>query len=203
MPVIATPTTMVVRATGTAISRSRVAALAAVCAASLAGCGGSSQHGQFAWLKPGPAPAGWRSVSIADGATLAYPRDWQHAHGDPGTATAISYGADRHVDGYLNVTPRQGNESLSNWTTFRTEHNGDEGDRAVKRLAAATGLRFRSGQGSCVRDSYTTSSGSPYVELACIVRGSRATTVIVGAAPPDDWSRFSPQIEQAISAFQT
>jgi hypothetical protein len=153
-------------------------------------------------LRPAPAPASWHPVSIPDGATLFYPNGWQRARGDPGTATAVIYGAGRHIDGYLNVTPRQGNETLANWASFRVAHNSDEGDRAVKRLDAARGLRFRNGHGSCVRDSYTTSSGAPYVELACIVTGTRATSVIVGAAPPEAWQRFSPLIEQAISAFQ-
>jgi hypothetical protein len=82
-------------------------------------------------------------------------------------------------------------------------HNADEGDRNVRTLAVGTGLRFRSGRGSCVRDSYVTSSGAQYVELACLVVGVKATTVIVGSAPPRSWARVSPQIERAISSFTT
>jgi hypothetical protein len=68
-------------------------------------------------------------------------------------------------------------------------------------LASATGLRFRGGQGSCVKDRYATESDHRYIEIACIVRGTDGTTVIVGAAPPAWWGRFSPDIERAISAF--
>jgi hypothetical protein len=52
-----------------------------------------------------------------------------------------------------------------------------------------------------VKDGYTTSSNARYVEIACIVRGPQATTVIVGAAPPTLWSRFSPMLQRAISTF--
>ena len=170
----------------------------------LAGCGGGSGNAdQFSWLHPGAAPAHWRTVSIPNGAALAYPGSWRRVHGDSGTATATLSGAGGTIVGYLNVTPRQGSESPANWTSFRISHNAQEGDRHVVRLASGTGLRFRSGTGSCVRDSYTTSSGRPYIELACIVRGARATTVIVGASPPSQWPRISPQIQQAISALRT
>ena len=69
--------------------------------------------------------------------------------------------------------------------------------------AAAHHLRFRTGTGSCVRDSYTTVNGAHYVEIACLVVGARAASVIVGAAPPDRWSQTAPAIERAIAAFST
>jgi hypothetical protein len=90
---------------------------------------------------------------------------------------------------------------LGNWASFRPAHNREEGDTNLVPLASATGLRFRGGQGSCVRDRYATESEHHYVEVACIVRAPDATTVIVGAAPPALWSRFSPVIERAISSF--
>jgi hypothetical protein len=107
------------------------------------------------------------------------------------------------IAGYLNATPRQGTESLRNWAEFRVDHNRDEGDRQVRLLADATGLRFRSATGSCVLDSYRTESGHRYRELACIVSGRSATTVIVGAAPPDRWDAEAPTLEQAIDSFTT
>jgi hypothetical protein len=111
--------------------------------------------------------------------------------------------ANRKIVGYLNVTPRQGAETLSGWAHFRTDHNGDEGDTDVRQLGSATGLRFRTGHGSCVRDSYASSSGARYVELACLVAGRRASTVIVGASAPDDWGKLAPALERAISSFTT
>jgi hypothetical protein len=134
---------------------------------------------------------------------MPYPPQWQRISGDPGTATAVLLNGDRHIIGYLNVTPRQGRESISNWSRFRVDHNADEGDRSIKSLDVGAALRFRNGHGSCVRDSYTTGSGNPYVELACIVAGRRDTTVIVGASPPAMWQRISPMLERAIAGLTT
>lgn len=106
------------------------------------------------------------------------------------------------IRGYLNATPRQGGETLANWARFRPAHNGDEGDRNVVTDAAARGLRFRTGSGSCVIDHYATASAH-YREIACLVRGSRASTVVVGAAVPGAWAQLAPQLERAISSFAT
>jgi hypothetical protein len=206
----------------TAISRGAAAGLVALAVAALAGCGATSGPGtatshvravspgtattpaavtaasSFAWLAPSQPPAGWPVATIPSGAAMPYPPNWRPAHGDKGTATAVSLDRLGHIVGYLNVTPRQGAETLSNWRMFRVEHNADEGERNVRRLAAASGLRFRSGSGSCVKDSYTTSSGTHYVELACLVRAS----VIVGAAPSRDWARMAPLLQRSIAAFR-
>jgi hypothetical protein len=109
----------------------------------------------------------------------------------------------RQIVGYLNLTPRQSSETLSNWASFRVAHNAAEGDRGVRREEVAYGVRFRTGTGTCVRDSYTTSSRARFIELACLVRGTRATSVIVGAAPPRTWSAVSPVLDRAISALVT
>jgi hypothetical protein len=164
-----------------------------------AGCGTSSQA-PFAWVQPQPVPQHWAVVRIASGSELAYPPGWRIVPGDRGTATAALLGEGGRYLGYLNVTPRQGDENVARWASFRIAHNADEGDTAVKRIAAATGLRFRAGHGSCVQDSYTTRTGARYIEVACLIAGRRAESVIVGAAPPDSWSRTSPALERAISA---
>lgn len=104
--------------------------------------------------------------------------------------------------GYLNLTPRQGRESLSNWLSFRVDHNRDEGDRAVRRLAGATNLGFGDARGSCVRDSYTTKTGAHYVEIACLVVGSRTGVVVVGAAPPSSWGQESGAIKRSIAGVR-
>jgi hypothetical protein len=111
--------------------------------------------------------------------------------------------ADHAFVGYLNVTPGQGRESLGDWGSFRVAHNADEGDRHIRRIAVSRVLRFRTGRGRCVRDTYTTRTGAQFVELACLVAGPRTTSVIVGAAPPRMWGQMSSLIEQAISAFTT
>lgn len=171
-----------------------------VTVAALTGCGGASNPSGFAWLSPGESHRGWHVVRIPNGAELLYPPHWHQLHGDRGTATAALIDQGGRFLGYLNVTPRQGGETQSNWASFRTSHNADEGDRDVKRLAVASGLQFSSGRGTCVKDSYTTRTGAHFVEIACLVKGARTSSVIVGAAPPG-----SPQIgvvERAISGFR-
>ena len=134
---------------------------------------------------------------------MAYPPNWSRQEGDPGTATAALLSAGGRYLGYLNLTPRQGSETLSNWASFRPGHNAHEGDRTVKRLAAATGLRFLAGQGSCVKDSYTTQINARFIEIACLVSGPHGETVIVGAAPPNRWTSTGPLIERAIEGVRT
>lgn len=187
------------RTTRLATNRRRLAAFGLVLIG--AGCGTSSQA-PFAWFRPQPPPHDWRLARIASGSELAYPPGWRIVPGDRGTATAALLGAGGRYLGYLNVTPRQGEETVARWASFRIVHNAEEGNTAIRRLAAATGLHFRNGHGSCVKDSYTTRTGSRYIEIACLADGRRAASVIVGAAPPDSWSTTSGVIERSISAFR-
>jgi hypothetical protein len=197
--------------TGTSnASRAGIHRLATVAAAlsvgltgvALAGCG-TSHRSAFSWLHPQAPPAGWSVARLPSGAVLAYPPNWRRQHGDPGTATAALIGPAGRYLGYLNLTPRQGDETLADWTSFRLEHNREEGQRAVTRLAEANGLRFLTGHGSCLKDSYTTQTGSRFIELACLVVGTHASSVIVAAAPPNRWDKEAPVMERAISAVRT
>jgi hypothetical protein len=142
-------------------------------------------------------------IRIPSGAAVAYPPAWARIKSDVGSGSAALLATRDRIVGYLNLTPQQGGETLANWSRFRVAHNGMEGDRSVVTLAAARNLRFRTGRGSCVRDSYTTTTANHYIELACIVAGRRATTIVVGAAPPEWWSRISPLLERAISSLTT
>jgi hypothetical protein len=207
----------------TATSKNRLAlaivtALALASAAALAACGSSGSTDQadaadaappsnpaaFNWLHPSPPPHSWQVSRLPNGkAVLAYPADWRSTTSDPGTRTAAIRTPAGRIAGYLNATPQQGEESLSNWSTFRLDHNGDEGDTHIHLVAADTNLAFRQGHGSCVIDDYTSSSGHRYREIACIVAGAKATTVVVGAAPPGDWNSERPALEGSISAFKT
>jgi hypothetical protein len=196
-----------------------VVAMLATLALAATGCGGgysggssrstsapqaTSQARAFAWLRPSPPPRAWQTSQLPGGvARLAYPLGWQSIRSDPGTVSAAVRAPTEEIRGYLNATPRQGAETLSNWGSFRLDHNRDEGDVDVKPVASATNLRFRGGHGSCVIDTYTSSTGRSYREVACIVAGARATTVVVGAAPPAQWSRQGPALERAISSFLT
>jgi hypothetical protein len=134
---------------------------------------------------------------------MAYPPSWRLIKTDRGTATAALRASGGRYVGYLNITPRQGEEKLATWRTFRINHNHHEGDRSVVRLAYAGGLPFLDGHGNCVKDSYVSGTGVHYVEIACLVVGAKATTVIVGAGPPSAWARVSGSIERAISGFRT
>jgi hypothetical protein len=111
---------------------------------------------------------------------------------------------DRHGRflGYLNLTPRQDGERQANWDSFRLLHNRAEGNSHVRLLASAYGLRFSSGRGACVKDSYDTATGNSYVEIACLV-GGRRPSVIVGASPPSAWPAQAPTLKRAISSVRT
>jgi hypothetical protein len=186
-----------------------VAALAA--ALTIVGCGGAARSvlhdgperppAAFAWLHPAPAPTGWKVARLnSQTGALAYPDGWRAIRTDPGTVSVALLGSHGRIRGYLNTTPRQGAETLANWQHFRPAHNREEGARAVVRESAAAGLRFRSGYGSCVIDRYATETAR-YREIACLVRGSKATTVVVAAAPPAEWARLEPMLERSIASF--
>lgn len=164
----------------------------------------AAHENSFAWMRPTPLPASWSSLRLPDSpAALPVPPGWHAAHGDPGTKTAELTGPSGEIFGYLNATPQQGEETLANWDEFRVDHNRDEEDHEVELLASASGLSFPSGKGSCVVDSYLTSSDHPYREIACIVAGPSATTVIVAAAPPARWKAEQEDLRRAITSFTT
>jgi hypothetical protein len=140
---------------------------------------------------------------IPSGAALAYPPSWRSVKTDPGTSTAALRTPSGRYLGYLNITPKQGPEMLANWATFRVDHNHEEGDRSVTRLAYGTGLRFLDGHGNCVKDAYVSGTGVHYVEIACLVAGAKTSTVIVGAGPPSAWAQVSSTLERSISGFRT
>jgi hypothetical protein len=158
----------------------------------------------FAWLHPETVPPGWRTLLLpGSAARLSAPASWEAAGGDPGTKTLVSRGPAGAIIGYLNATPRQGEENAADWAGFRVAHNRGEGDREVRRLAAARDLHFRSATGSCVIDTYLTGSGNRYREIACLVAGRSSTTVIVAAAPPSRWHAERSVLRRAVSAFTT
>ena len=205
------PTTTAGRTTATGASETRrsraIVGLVAVTVAAVAlivglGCGGESSHrrpGPFAWLHPASPPAGWR-VARSSGGALAYPPGWRAITTDPGTASVALLGGGDRIDGYLNATPKQGAETLANWSRFRPEHNLGEGDRSVHLIASANHLSFRSGPGSCVIDDYTTSKAT-YREIACLVSGPRSSAVVVAAAPIALWDQQAATLERAVSSF--
>jgi hypothetical protein len=188
--------------------RSRLTAVAVViglvvaaCAASL-GTGRHSSHDPashaFSWLQPAPPPPDWNVARSTAGA-LAYPPGWTPIKTDPGTASVALRGSAGAINAYLNLTPRQGKETLANWSHFRPAHNKGEGNKDVRVIASSTNLKFRSGRGSCVIDDYTTSKAR-YREIACFVAGPTSSAVIVAAAPTALWDQQAVTLERAVSS---
>lgn len=181
-----------------------VAAVAAVLVVGVSSGGGHSGQrrasGAFAWLHPVAPPARWKVAAIPSGATLAYPPGWRPVKTDPGTASVALLGGGGRFDAYLNATPKGGTETAANWSRFRPDHNRGEGDRDVHLLASAENLIFRSGRGSCVIDTYTTSKAT-FREIACLVSGPNSTAVVVAAAPNAGWDDQAATLERAVSSF--
>jgi hypothetical protein len=184
------------------------AAAAAVAFASgsgpAAGAAGAGPQGRaaLAWFQARAAPAGWRQVTLpGGGAVLSYPPSLSPMTGDDGT---VSEGLARsgRVLVYLNVTPRQGAETLSGWTAFRVGHLTDDDASSARLDGAARGLAFRGGPGSCVVDDYITRvRAHHYREIACFVRGARASSVLVAATPAADWARYGGLLERAVDSY--
>jgi hypothetical protein len=192
------------RSTRWPIRAAAAALLALLAAAAVAIAHGGSATGRpagpFSWLQPAAAPSGWHVARTPSGAALYYPASWTKIETDPGTASAAPAGERGVFRGYLNATPQSGRETLANWHRFRVAHIASEGGRHIHLESSATGLRFRSGMGSCVVDRYTTST-TRFRELACIVAGHTGTAVVVGAAPVSRWGAQKQQLERAVSSF--
>jgi hypothetical protein len=163
----------------------------------------ASQAG-FGWFHPGPPPQTWRRASLTgQSATLSYPRSLRPMHGDPGAVTVGSTSRSGAVLVYLNVTPRQGAETLRAWPSFRVDHLRKEGQTAVRVEAVSPPLDFRGGRGRCVIDNYTTKiHGNRYREIACYVQGARAASVLVAAAPDAAWQATAALLERVVSRYQ-
>ena len=169
----------------------------------LVAAGGASRRrasGPFAWLRPASPPVGWPVARTPDGAALAYPPGWTAITTDPRTASVALRGSGGRIDGYLNVTAKQGAETLANWSRFRPQKNRAEGARDVHLLATTSDAHFHSALGSCVIDTYTTSV-TTYEEIACLVSGPGSSAVVVAAAPTRIWQERSAVLERAVSSF--
>ena len=158
----------------------------------------------FGWFHPGPAPGAWLRASLTgQSATLSYPGSLRPEHGDPGTVTVGSTAKSGQVLVYLNVTPKQGGETLHNWPDFRMEHLREDGQSAVHLDGVSGPLNFRGGHGRCVMDNYTTDTHhNHYNEIACIVQGAHATSVLVAATSTAAWQAHRALLEKVVSSYQ-
>jgi hypothetical protein len=157
-------------------------------------------------LMTAAAPTGWNhfDVPVSDGvATLGFPPQFAPFAGDRGTASAAVRDATGRIHGYLNITPRQGDERLRGFAAFRVDRLAGEHDQSVHLEAAAEGVALHGGRRSCVLDDYVTRIGHHhYRELACFVVGSRGgAAVVVAAATVADWGHFEPQLQRAVASF--
>jgi hypothetical protein len=185
------------------VAASIAASLGAWCGAADARASVNTQTPAFGWLQPQHTPPGWKLARLPSGhATFAYPSTWRPIRTDPGTASVALLGYRLGIRGYLNLTPRQGAETLANWPSFRIQHLREENSTQVRLIASAHGLVFSSGRGSCVIDSYRTPR-TRYREIACLVAGTRTSSVLVGAAPSKTWAQQVGTIERAIASLRT
>jgi hypothetical protein len=122
---------------------------------------------------------------------------------DEGAASAAAFSPSGAYLLYLNATPHEGAETLRNWPAYRIRHLLDDDARSARELSAASGVRFLGGTGSCVLDTYMTKVGAHhYTELACLVQGTHASSVVVGAAPASGWAGAAGLLEKAVAAYR-
>jgi len=132
-----------------------------------------------------------------------YPPSMHPAAGDPYSTTVEGTSVGGKVSSYLNATPRQSDETLENWPSFRVEHLREESASTVTVLSRASGLSFRGGRGTCLIDEYVTKvKSNRYREIACYVVGMRSSAAVIAAAPASGWSGVAQELEQAVSSFQ-
>ena len=169
-----------------------------------AGAAPAATAAGFGWFHPGPAPGAWLRASLTgQSATVSYPSSLRPQHSDPGTVTVGSTARSGAVLLYLNVTPKQGDETLHNWPDFRLEHLREDGQSVVHLDGVSGPLGFRGGHGRCVMDNYTTDiHHNHYNEIACIVQGTHATSVLVAATSTAVWQANRALLEKVVSSYQ-
>jgi len=67
----------------------------------------------------------------------------------------------------------------------------------------AFGVAFRGGKGTCVLDDYLTRvANNHFEEIACLVRGKTADSVIVAAVLVPVLQKYGPVVQRAVEAYQ-
>jgi hypothetical protein len=158
----------------------------------------------LAWFSATAAPASWHRDRLPDGAgVLAAPPEFRRLPADPGTlARGLQRASDPVPMIYLDATPQQGSESLAGWPRFRLAHLTDDDASSAWLDAAARGLRFQGGIGSCVLDDYVTKvQAHHFREVACFVSGPHGGSVIVAATLASKWSMYSAAVERSVEAY--
>ena len=163
-----------------------------------------TESGSFGWLSPEVAPATWHRVTTQSGeAVLSYPPPFMPIAGDHGSASAAVESRTGKILAYVNVTPGEGDEQLKGFGRFRVHLIGKDDDRDVHLDSSAEDLAFRGGTGSCVIDDYLTRVGNNhYKEIACLVVGQHASSVVIAAGANADWTHFLPLLRESVASFR-
>ena len=162
-----------------------------------------SLPGPFAWLTSTAPPTTWTRLTLPAGlGSLAVPPRFHSVPGDKGTASLAFLGADDTYLGYLNVTPRQGDERLAGWAAFRLAHLRGDGTISATQDGAVQSVRTGQSLRSCVTDDYVTEVGHHrFHEVACLVTTASAVSVVVAATPLGDPAHLWAQLERAVAAY--
>jgi hypothetical protein len=157
----------------------------------------------FPRIVPAAAPAGWPHLTLPNRtAVLSYPPSLQRLASDNDAVSAARLSPGGTVQLYLNATPRQGTERLRDWAALRLMLLRSDDASSANEQAAAQGVRFRGGTGSCVIDDYVTRIGEHhYQEIACLVQGRTGASVIVAAAPAATWAQARPLLFRSVAAY--
>jgi hypothetical protein len=163
----------------------------------------SAPRGPFAWLKQTSLPQGWTQLDgDSSVGPLPLPPRFHAVAGDRGTLTAVLFGRGGAYLGYLNATPRQGDERLQGWPNFRLEHLRDDDARSAREDTAAQLVRTGPALRSCVIDDYVTRVGHHHFhEVACLVVQNSAGSVIVAATPSGDPAHVWAVLQRAVAAY--
>jgi hypothetical protein len=133
---------------------------------------------------------------------LSYPPGLRPFAGDKDAVSAAKTGPGGTFQLYLNATPRQGSERLAHWAAFRLHLLRSDDAASAQQVAAAQGIKFRGGTGSCVMDRYVTRiGGHHFQEVACLVQGRTSASIIVAAAPAARWVAAQPLLLRAVAAY--
>ena len=157
----------------------------------------------FPSLAPAAAPAGWMHAELPNGtAALSYPPSLRPLAGDKDAVSAAQRGPGGTFQLFLNATPRQGTETAAHWAAFRLRLLRADDAATAHQDAAAQGVKFRGGTGSCVIDDYITRiRAHHFQEIACLVQGRTSASVVVAAAPAAQWARARPLLLRAVGAY--
>jgi hypothetical protein len=157
----------------------------------------------FGWLASTSVPATWVRLAVPSGlGTLSSPPGFRPVDGDPDTLSVALLSSAGSYLGYLNVTPRQGPETLKNWAAFRLSHLRGDDAVSVREEAMVQSVRTEGAVRSCVIDDYVTTVGHHrFHEVACYVTSGSVGSVVVAATPEGDPAHVWTQLERAVAAY--